>query len=68
MGVEGRVEGLRKEILGNDRIARYVGDMFPAQVEKVWVEMGGEAFPNSSLEAHRREHEQHHSHRHPDAQ
>jgi cyclase len=30
------------------RIARYVGDFFPAQVEKAYVELGGKPFPTSN--------------------
>jgi glyoxylase-like metal-dependent hydrolase (beta-lactamase superfamily II) len=58
--MKSRVPGLRDEIVKNASIARYVGDGFEAQVEKVWVEMGGEPFSPSPLALHRKEHEQHH--------
>ncbi|HEY7699256.1 MAG TPA: MBL fold metallo-hydrolase [Vicinamibacteria bacterium] len=58
--MKSRVPALREEIVKNSSIARYVGDGFPAQVEKVWVEMGGEPFSPSPLALHRKEHERHH--------
>lgn len=56
------VDGLRQNILKNDQIKRYVGDMFNAQVEKAYVEQGGMPFPpkqNASAAA-RREHAREH--------
>jgi len=38
------VELIRLELLVNDRLARYVGDLFPAQLEKAYVEQGGKPF------------------------
>jgi len=58
--MQARVPALREEIVKKPSIARYVGDGFPAQVEKVWVEMGGEAFSSSPLALHRDEHQRHH--------
>jgi glyoxylase-like metal-dependent hydrolase (beta-lactamase superfamily II) len=58
--VEVLVPALREEIMKKASIARYVGEGFAAQVEKVWVEMGGEAFSPSPLALHREEHERHH--------
>jgi glyoxylase-like metal-dependent hydrolase (beta-lactamase superfamily II) len=58
--MESRVPALREEIVKKTSIARYAGDGFAAQVEKVWVEMGGEAFSSSPLALHRVEHERHH--------
>lgn len=55
-----RIESLRAEVVSNERIARYVGRRFAAQIEKVWIEQGGEAFESSPLEAHRLEHQAHH--------
>ncbi len=54
------VPALREEVVKKTSIARYVGDGFAAQIEKVWVEMGGEAFSFSPLALHREEHERHH--------
>jgi len=39
------VEAIRSELAKNERIARYLGGMFASQVEKVWVDQGGPAFP-----------------------
>jgi glyoxylase-like metal-dependent hydrolase (beta-lactamase superfamily II) len=58
--MEKRVASLRDEIEKKPAIARYAGDYFPAQVEKVWVEMGGDAFSASPLAAQRIEHDRHH--------
>ncbi len=62
--MKSRVSTLREEILKKPSIARYVGDGFPAQVEKVWVEMGGEPFSSSPLALHRQEHGRHHGAQH----
>ncbi len=39
------VDTVKEAIRKNDRIARYIGGMFPAQVEKAWTEAGGKPFP-----------------------
>lgn len=56
--VKGLVEDFRTALKANPQIARYVGDSFPAQVEKVYREMGGEAFSpaNAALDAHQHAH------------
>lgn len=57
------VDGIRAEILKNDQIKRYVGEFFPAQVEKAYVELGGMPFPpkqNASAAA-RRDHASEHA-------
>ncbi len=48
------VDEIRTAIRGQQRIARYVGDFFPAQVEKVHIEMGGKAFlpKNTAFQDH----------------
>jgi cyclase len=59
-----QVERIREEIKKNPRIARYVGDFFPAQLEKAYVEVGGMPFPprmsarttRAARQAHAREH------------
>ena len=33
----------------NPRIARYAGNFLPAQVEKAFIEQGGQAFPKSDI-------------------
>jgi glyoxylase-like metal-dependent hydrolase (beta-lactamase superfamily II) len=62
--MKARVPALREALVKKASITRYVGDDFPAQVEKVWTEMGGEAFSPSPLQAHRAKHERHHAARH----
>ena len=42
--VKAAVDTVKAALLKNDRIKRYVGDFMAAQVEKVYVEMGGKAF------------------------
>ncbi len=64
--MKARVASLKEQILKNSAIARYVGDSFPAHVEKVWVEMGGGAFAGSPLAAHREEHDREHGARRGD--
>src|SRR5262245_15298110 len=38
------VEEVKNELKKNERIARYVGDSFPSQMEKAIVELGGKRF------------------------
>jgi len=45
--VKASVESLRETLRGNERIARYLGGMFPSQVEKVYVELGGKPFESA---------------------
>ncbi|MGV3723162.1 MAG: MBL fold metallo-hydrolase [Actinomycetota bacterium] len=40
-----RVESVKAQLLKNDRIKRYVGDFFSAQLEQAYVEAGGMPFP-----------------------
>jgi len=42
--VKEAVAGIRETLKKQERIARYVGDFLTAQVEKVFVEMGGKPF------------------------
>lgn len=42
--MKGRVPAIRTALQGQPRIAKYVGDFFPAQVEKVYVELGGKGW------------------------
>lgn len=42
--VRGLVDQIRGRLKKNEAIAKYLGDFFPAQVEKVYVEMGGKPF------------------------
>lgn len=51
--MKGQVEAIRAAVLKQGRIKRYVGDFFAAQVEKVFVEMGGMPFPPKEKAASR---------------
>jgi cyclase len=51
------IEDIKAALLKQERIARYVGDSLSAQVEKVYVEMGGKAFLSA-----RAVEEEHHRH------
>ena len=42
--MEASLDKVKAALLQNEAIARYVGDFFPAQVEKVCTEMGGKPF------------------------
>jgi len=42
--VKAASKDLKESIRKNDRLARYIGGSFEAHVEKVWTELGGEAF------------------------
>ena len=42
--VSAAVNDMKAALLKQKPIARYVGDFFPAQVEKVYIEMGGQPF------------------------
>lgn len=44
------VDDIKATIQKNQGIARYVGDFFPAQVEKVYTEMGGKPFALKAAE------------------
>jgi hypothetical protein len=58
------VERIRSALLKTERVARYVGDFLPAQVDKVHREMTGKAFLPSQtalLDERRRHAEAHHS-------
>ena len=50
----------------NSRVARYVGDGFPAQVAKVYTELTGLAFPDrrAEVQAERTHVAWHHGHSH----
>ena len=43
--MQAQVEPIRAALLREERIKRYVGDFFAAQVEKVYIELGGSPFP-----------------------
>jgi cyclase len=55
------VEEIKEALLKQERIARYVGDSLAAQVEKVYVEMGGKAF-QSAKAAENAYHQHAHAH------
>ena len=49
--VKQAVGGIREALKKQERIARYVGDFLEAQVEKVFVEMGGKPFLPKTADA-----------------
>jgi glyoxylase-like metal-dependent hydrolase (beta-lactamase superfamily II) len=55
--VKAAVDTIKETLRANERIARYIGGSFPAQVEKAYVELGGQAFVNK--QAAREEHWRH---------
>jgi len=59
--VKSSVEQIRGALIENPQIARYVGDFLPAQVGKVYVEMGGKPFQTKTAEF---EAEMHHASAH----
>ena len=59
--VQAAVDTIKQSLQKKDAIARYVGESLPAQVEKVYVEMGGKPF--APKDAALKEHLQHaHAH------
>jgi len=57
------VEALRRDFKKNERIARYVGSGFPAQLEKAVIELGGKPFlPQTAQRAEEEKHMQAHGH------
>ena len=59
--VKAAVEDIKAALLKQKPIARYVGDFFPAQVEKVYVEMGGKPFQpkTAALDDHKKHADDH---------
>src|SRR6266571_61538 len=59
--VRARVDAIKADLQKNERIARYVGNSLAAQVEKVYVELGGKPFVNkqAAAEEHGRHAEAH---------
>jgi cyclase len=63
------VDGIRDQMKKNTRIARYVGDGLPAQLEKAYVELGGKPFLAKEVQAkeqekHMHDHGDEHDHDH----
>jgi glyoxylase-like metal-dependent hydrolase (beta-lactamase superfamily II) len=48
--VQSGIDAIRAKLTQNSRIARYVGDFFPAQVGKVYQEMTGKTLPDRRAE------------------
>ena len=48
--VQGAIEAMRAELVKNARIARYVGNDFPAQVAKAYNELTGKTLPDRRAE------------------
>jgi glyoxylase-like metal-dependent hydrolase (beta-lactamase superfamily II) len=59
--VQAAVEKIKAALQQNPQIARYVGEVLPAQVEKAYTEMGGKPFLTGRAEA---EAQQRHAHAH----
>lgn len=58
---QAQVEAIKRAILKKDRIKRYVGDFFAAQIEKAYVEAGGKQFlPQSAREDSHQHHAMNH--------
>ena len=57
--VKAAVEDIKAALLKQKSIARYVGDFFPAQVEKVYIEMGGKPFQPKDAAAQNKEQHAH---------
>jgi cyclase len=53
---QAQVDRIKGEVLRNERIKRYVGNFFPAQIEKAYVEAGGKPFPMKAQDRARRLH------------
>ena len=64
--VQSAIPALRVELLKNTRVARYVGDGFPAQVAKVYNELTGLTLPDrqAEVQAERTHVAWHHGHAH----
>jgi len=54
--VKAAVDNIKAALLKQGSIARYVGDFFPAQLEQVYVEMGGKPFQpkTAAVDDHKR--------------
>lgn len=59
--IQESLETIRTQVRSNEAIARFVGDSFPAQLEKAFVELGGKPFLAREI---RRKEEHHHQHAH----
>jgi len=57
------VEAVQAEMKKNERIARYIGGSFPAQLEKAFTELGGKPFLSASVRS-KEEHNHLHAHGH----
>jgi hypothetical protein len=61
--VKAAVGGIKAALQGQPKIARYVGNSLQAQVEKVYVELGGKPFQSAEARAaSEREHAREHGH------
>jgi cyclase len=48
--VQASIDGVRRQVVQNSRIARYVGDGFPAQAAQVYRELTGRSLPDRRAE------------------
>jgi glyoxylase-like metal-dependent hydrolase (beta-lactamase superfamily II) len=61
------VDTIKATLRKDERIAHYIGQFFDAQLEKVYVEMGGKPFATkAALDQFRRQHAGHHGHGSPE--
>ncbi len=54
--IKAAVDSIKANLEKQPRIAKYVGDFLPAQIEKVYVELGGKPFVAKKAEADEQEH------------
>lgn len=54
--VEAAVDSIKAALQKNPRIARYIGSSLSAQIEKVYIEMGGKAFRSAAAQAETHQH------------
>ncbi len=59
--VQAAVDAIKSAMQKQERIARYIGRSLAAQVEKVYVELGGQPFPARAALDEREQHAQSHS-------
>ncbi|MGH9338737.1 MAG: MBL fold metallo-hydrolase [Acidobacteriota bacterium] len=60
--MEAAIESIRQNLLANERIARYVGRSLTAQVEKAYIELGGQPFAPKEAALERDRHIRAHGH------
>lgn len=51
--VKESIPAIKATLQKRESIANYVGNMFDSQIEKMWVDLGGKAFPTAAVPARR---------------